>query len=86
MLSFDTKFNILFVEINIQILNNSFIIHELVNLGLECLYSVTIVTQSVIAVMHIASYRHYTSDWLEKYSHTCVVCIYGTVTISVCIS
>ena len=33
MLSFETKFNILFVKINILILNNSFIIHELVNLG-----------------------------------------------------
>ena len=33
LLSFETKFNILFVEINIQILNNSFIIHELVNLN-----------------------------------------------------
>ena len=31
LLSFETKFNILFVKINILILNNSYIIHELVN-------------------------------------------------------
>ena len=35
MLSFEIKFNILFVKIYILILNNSFIIHELVNLGLN---------------------------------------------------
>ena len=32
LLSFETKFNILFAKIYILILNNSFIIHELVNL------------------------------------------------------
>ena len=35
LLSFETKFNILFVKINILILNNSFIIHELVNLAVN---------------------------------------------------
>ena len=38
LLSFETKFNILFVKINIRILNNSFIIHELVNLAIEIHY------------------------------------------------